>query len=270
MAFASSTTIATATGARTCAANMAATPSRPAPPVARSFRRIFSRASCSSGRASRPRRRTSGRWRSSRGGCSPTSSAARTAISASSSISPAASSRLLLPGERMRGSWRKVRFALNLSPRRAWRFLAFEAAWSLPLAAGLCAFGGLADFGWTDDPDLLLRLALVALVAPAFGEELLFRVLLLPPPGDPAKIRRILLSAALFVLWHPPQVWLFGAHWGEVVLNPYFLAAVAVMGVALARLYVGTGSIWPCVLLHWVTVVGWKAWFGAPSPWIAA
>jgi predicted Abi (CAAX) family protease len=169
----------------------------------------------------------------------------------------------------MRGSWRKVRFALNLPPRRAWRFLAFEAAWSLPLVAGLCAFGGLADFGWTDDPDLLLRLALVALVAPAFGEELLFRVLLLPPPGEPVPPGRLLLSAALFTLWHPPQALLFGPHWARVVLDPFFLAAVFVMGVALGRLYARSGSIWPCVILHWSAVVGWKALLGGPSPWIA-
>ena len=168
----------------------------------------------------------------------------------------------------MRDSWRKVRFALNLPPRRAWGVLAIEAAWSLPLAACLCAFGGLADFGWTDDPDLLLRLALVALVAPAFGEELLFRVLLLPPPGEPVPPARLLLSAALFTLWHPPQA-LFGPHWAQVVLDPFFLAAVFVLGIALGRLYARTGSIWPCVILHWISVVGWKALLGGPSPWIA-
>ena len=160
--------------------------------------------------------------------------------------------------------------ALRLPPRRAWRHLAIEAAWSVPLAALLCAAGGLIDFGWTDEPGLLLRLALVAIVAPAFGEELLFRVLLLPPPGEAVPTGRILLSAALFVLWHPPQAWLFGPHWAAVVLDPFFLAAVFVLGIALGRLYARTGSIWPCVLLHWTAVVAWKALFGAPSPWIGA
>ena len=166
-------------------------------------------------------------------------------------------------------AWVKVRAALRLPPHRAWRHLAVEAAWSLPLAALLCAAGGLAHFGLTDEPGLLLRLALVALVAPAFGEELMFRVLLLPPPGEPVPASRIALSAALFVLWHPPQALLFGPHWAAVVLNPGFLAAVAVLGVALARLYARTGSIWPCVILHWTAVVAWKALLGAPSPWLA-
>jgi membrane protease YdiL (CAAX protease family) len=103
--------------------------------------------------------------------------------------------------------------------------LGIEAAWSLPLALLLCWAGGLVRFGWTDDPQMLLRLALVALVAPALGEELLFRVLLLPPRGRPADWRHYTLSVALFVLWHLPQAWLFGPHWAVVVLNPCFLAA---------------------------------------------
>jgi predicted Abi (CAAX) family protease len=166
------------------------------------------------------------------------------------------------------GASAKVRAALGWPRLDAWRPLALEAAWSLPLAAALCGLGGLLDFGWTDDPALLLRLALVAFVAPAFGEELLFRVLLLPPPRQTVAPRRILLSAALFVLWHPPQALLFGPHWAAVVLDPFFLAAVFVLGIALGRLYARTGSIWPCVLLHWTSVVAWKALFGAPSPWI--
>ena len=166
-------------------------------------------------------------------------------------------------------AWSNILAGLRLPSRRRWRHLAIEAAWSLPLAALLCAAGGLADPGLTDEPGLLLRLALVALVAPAFGEELLFRVLLLPPPGAPVPASRIFLSAALFVLWHPPQALLFGAQWGVVVLNPGFLAAVAVAGVALSRLYARTGSIWPCVILHWTAVVAWKALLGGPSPWVA-
>ena len=148
-----------------------------------------------------------------------------------------------------------------------WWRLAIEAVWALPLAALLWAAGGLAHFGWTDDPALLVRLSLVALIAPAFGEELLFRVLLLPTP-ERVRVAHIAVSTALFTLWHPAQALLFGPHWAEVVLNPGFLGAVAVLGIALARLYARTGSIWPCVVLHWIAVVGWKALLGGPSPWI--
>ena len=172
-------------------------------------------------------------------------------------------------GATIRRSAGRLRSALALPPLRVWRYLAFEALWSLPLALLLCAAGGLATPGWTEDGNQLLRLAIVALIAPALGEELLFRVLLLPRPDEPAAPRRVLMSITLFVLWHPPQALLFGSQWAAVVLNPAFLVAVAVMGLALARLYRRTGSVWPCVLLHWSAVVGWKAFFGAPSPWIA-
>lgn len=162
----------------------------------------------------------------------------------------------------------RVERSLRLPGDDAWLCLAGEAAWSLPLAVLLCAAGGLVEPGWTEAPGQLVRLAAVAFVAPALGEELLFRAALLPPPGEPGFRRSLALSTALFVLWHPPQALLFGPHWGAVVLNPGFLAAVAVMGVALGRLYRRTGSVWPCVALHWLVVVGWKAFFGAPSPWI--
>ena len=161
----------------------------------------------------------------------------------------------------------KLRTAFALPPWRAWRWLALEAAWSLPIAGLFYSLGGLARFGWTDDPATLLRLSAIALIAPAFNEELLFRVLLLPPPGEPVPAGRVLASTGLFVLWHPPQALLFGPHWAAIVLNPGFLAAVAVLGVALCRLYARTGSIWPCVFLHWTAVVAWKAFLGGPSPW---
>lgn len=171
----------------------------------------------------------------------------------------------------MAGAAAKILAATTTIPDASgWRRLLMEAAWALPLAMLLCWAGGLMQFGWTDDPALLLRLALVALVAPAFGEELLFRVLLLPSAGQPVPAWRFTLPVLLFVLWHPPQVLLFGPAWGLVVLNPWFLAAVAVLGTVLTRLYRATGSIWPSVLLHWATVVGWKAFFGAPSPWTAS
>ena len=61
----------------------------------------------------------------------------------------------------------------------------------------------------------------------------------------------------------------FGPHWREVVLDPWFLASVAAFGVASARLYWNTGSLWPPVALHWMVVVAWKALLGGPSPWMA-
>jgi predicted Abi (CAAX) family protease len=161
----------------------------------------------------------------------------------------------------------KMRRAVRTIPdAAAWRRTALEAAWAIPALLLLGFAGGLLRLGPIEDPARLLRLAPVALVLPAFGEELLFRAAMLPPPGRPAPGWRLALPVALFVAWHPLQAPLFGPRWAAVVLDPWFLAATALLGIALTRIYRATGSIWPCVALHWVVVVGWKV-LGGPSPW---
>lgn len=164
---------------------------------------------------------------------------------------------------------RRLGRALRSRPdRRGWLRLATEAAWLIPVLLGLGFLGGLMNWQPRFDAQIM-RLAAVALIVPALGEELLFRAALLPRPGEGrSSFRPIVISMFLFVLWHPPQALLFGPHWAAVVLDPWFLACVAALGVASARLYLGTGSIWPSVLLHWFVVVAWKALLGGPSPWL--
>ena len=60
---------------------------------------------------------------------------------------------------------------------------------------------------------------------------------------------RAALALALFVLWHPAQVWLG-------------LLIAAALGLTCTLAWRMTGSIWPAVAIHWVTVVGWKAVLG--------
>lgn len=153
---------------------------------------------------------------------------------------------------------------------RDWSRFLREMAWVVPL---LLVFGHLGQLiAWRPALNAeLVRLALLALIVPALGEELFFRVALLPRPASPRfPVWPVALSTALFVLWHPAQALVFGPHWAEVVLNPWFLAAVAALGLALSRLYLATGSIWPSVALHWLVVVGWKLLLGGPSPWLEA
>lgn len=144
-----------------------------------------------------------------------------------------------------------------------------EAAWLLPMLLLFGFLGGLMHWRPVFDAQLL-RLAVVAIIVPALGEELLFRAALLPDPaGDGVPWPRVLASTLLFVLWHPAQALAFGPHWAAVVLDPWFLASVAATGVALSRLSLSTGSIWPPVALHWLIVVTWKALLGGPSPWVS-
>lgn len=162
------------------------------------------------------------------------------------------------------------RAVANVPDAKAWRRAALEAAWLIPLLILAGFAGGLMHWELTDRPGELLRLALVAIAAPAIGEELLFRAAVLPPPGQSCPPWRFVLALLLFIAWHPLQAPLFGQHWAAIVLDPWFLLAVTLLGIALTRLYLATGSIWPGVALHWAVVVGWKALLGGPSPWVAS
>lgn len=145
---------------------------------------------------------------------------------------------------------------------RGWGHAAIELGWALPLILLVAHFGGL--IGWHGDPDAstVAWLAASLFVAPALGEELLFRGLLIPRSGPRA--RWIAFSTILFVLWHPLQAVTIGPHWSGAFLDPWFLAVVAVLGIALGRIYAASGSLWPCVLAHWLVVFGWKALLGGP------
>lgn len=112
-----------------------------------------------------------------------------------------------------------------------------------------------------------VRLALVAILIPSLGEELLFRASLLPRPAPdlPLPIGRSILAVALFALWHPLQALFASDARAAIFTDPWFLCATAALGWACARLYWRSGSIWPAVLLHWLIVVGWKSLAGGPA-----
>ena len=142
-----------------------------------------------------------------------------------------------------------------------------ELVWLIPILVG-CVI--LSDrMGWDPTFDAsTLRLALVAIVIPSLGEELLFRVLLLPQPQPDAPIPKLHAGIALilFVLWHPLQALFATDERSATFLDPWFLIAVGALGFACTRAYWHSGSIWPPVLLHWLAVVGWKGLAGGPAP----
>jgi predicted Abi (CAAX) family protease len=115
-------------------------------------------------------------------------------------------------------------------------------------------------------PGPLLRLAAGLLLMPALGEELLFRVGLMPHPLERAVLVDLLgwglLSTGLFVLYHP----LAGASWypagREVFRDPRFLVPCTLLGIACALAYGISGSLGPPVLIHWVVVVLWLGVLG--------
>lgn len=101
----------------------------------------------------------------------------------------------------------------------------------------------------------------VLAVTPGLTEELVFRGLLLPHPQEVMPVRGRMLalvaSLAAFVLWHPvngrtPQP--AGRH---VFTDQRFLLQTAILGSACAIVYLRGGSIWPPVVMHWLTVTTW-------------
>jgi predicted Abi (CAAX) family protease len=158
----------------------------------------------------------------------------------------------------------RIQSALATFPTtQHWRRMGLELLWLAPVLAALGAAGGLVNPGAALDAAALAQVAAIAFFVPCLAEELVFRAALLPRPASPT---RCALAIAAFVLWHPLQVLWFGDDWADVVLNPWFLAAVAALGVATTRLYLATSSVWPAVVVHWLAVVAWKA-LGGASPW---
>ncbi|MCK6474265.1 MAG: CPBP family glutamic-type intramembrane protease [Planctomycetes bacterium] len=146
-------------------------------------------------------------------------------------------------------------------------FAAF-AALALPIGFA----GGLLHFEVTDiGAARILRLAAIAFFFPALFEETLFRVLPLPGKDEPsapacscAWWAWAAASLIAFVAMHPLNAWLLRPAARLVFYDPVFLVCTALMGAACTGAYARTGSIWPPVTLHWLTVVLWKALFAGP------
>lgn len=149
---------------------------------------------------------------------------------------------------------------------RGWRdTVLLLAVWS----AAALLIGGTAGFlrwGWSDaPPGQLVSFAAVALVAPCLAEELLFRVLLVPHRQEgpnPLWWCHAALALALFVAWHPLNGWLLKVTARSVFFDPAFLALAALLGLVCTLAYRRTGSVWPPVAVHWLTLMVWKVGLG--------
>lgn len=162
-------------------------------------------------------------------------------------------------------AWRRIDAALRTWPNRAgWSFSVSAGLFGLALIGLIARAGGLAHFQPVPVGMAWLRIALIVIVLPSLGEELIFRALLVPQPDQVFPLWRAIATIALFVAWHPFQALTFGPPWSALFLAPSFLAAVFVLGATLTAIYRKTGSIWPCVAVHWFLVASWKLLFGGP------
>lgn len=136
--------------------------------------------------------------------------------------------------------------------------LGLYAAWALPWGVR----SGFLRRRWRPSPPRpLLRQAAALLWMPSLVEELLFRVVPLPRPGEAmaaaALLGWALLALVAFVAYHP----LAGRLWypaGRTLFeDPRFLGLCTGLGVVCTLAYVVTGSLVAPVLLHWLVVLVW-------------
>lgn len=107
----------------------------------------------------------------------------------------------------------------------------------------------------------LFSQALLLLLSPALIEELIFRVMLLPNPLNGPSPSAVLgwagLSLGAFVLYHPLAGRLWYPAGRHLFDDPRFLSQATLLGLACTIAYLGTGSLWPPLLIHWLAVVVW-------------
>ncbi|MBP2160874.1 MULTISPECIES: type II CAAX prenyl endopeptidase Rce1 family protein [Asticcacaulis] len=110
-----------------------------------------------------------------------------------------------------------------------------------------------------------MRFATILLV-PAVTEELIFRGLLTPTRGESGHDPWWLLAGwAAFVVWHLVEALTFLPGAAYLFLRLDFLVCAGLLGAACALMRYRTGSLWPAVLLHGVTVFIWQTALGGPG-----
>jgi len=135
----------------------------------------------------------------------------------------------------------------------------------IALAVGLC-LGHFRIELCKDSPARLLGFAAIALLVPCLTEELFFRAMLLPQPSQIASagpgLARLFVALALFVAWHPVNGLFLKTDARQTFLDPVFLLLATLLGGCSTFVYLRTASIWPPTLIHWVSLVCWKAFLG--------
>jgi uncharacterized protein len=161
---------------------------------------------------------------------------------------------------------KRIKTGLTTWPdRRAWVvslwvFAIYAAlAWGIGFGTGLYRFEPQLDAN-------ILRVSIIAFFVPAIGEEVFFRGVLVPSKAETAgALRHMVLAIAVFLAWHPLNAWLFSPDVLPLFSDWRFLTVTALLGIACTYLWRVTRSLWPSIFLHWLAVVVWKAFLGAPT-----
>jgi membrane protease YdiL (CAAX protease family) len=124
------------------------------------------------------------------------------------------------------------------------------------LVAWLSGLAGFDTGGWSASGGLvfLATMGVLQSLLGATGEELGWRGLLVPELAKVTNFRgTALISGAIWAVWHMPLIIFAGYHGAGTPLL-YSIACFAIMvvglGTLMAWLRLGSGSVWPCALLH--------------------
>lgn len=171
----------------------------------------------------------------------------------------------------IRSRWRSIVRALRELPRLSdWRRLSFLYLLYLVVALSIgFATGFLVPSRAPLSTLFRLALPLLLLIKPAFLEEVVFRGALLPHPREGwtrgATWSVLVVSLVAFVGMHPLAAMLYRHSVLDLFTDPRFLALALTLGAACSGAYLLTGSLWPAILLHWVSVTAWIEFLGGAA-----
>jgi predicted Abi (CAAX) family protease len=167
--------------------------------------------------------------------------------------------------------WQDLREALTTIPdARSWRICALVYCLFLLCAAPIGVLSGLLRPG---SPQLstgeMLGGSLLLFVHPALFEELVFRGLLLPRRAESMGRGRLVVVAGTallaYVASHPVNAILLRPDALILFESPAYLVLTALLGLTCTATYLMSRSIWPPVLVHWLTVIVWIWFFGGQA-----
>lgn len=138
------------------------------------------------------------------------------------------------------------------------------------LAVTIYLWAELGQWSPTPEPPLSIVLRSIGFFfLPALAEELVWRWTLVPPGCvgrfDLRSMKWIFVTSLIFTAAHPVAGYFFVPHVRDYFLQPAFLAIVFLLGLTCGTSYVWSKSIWPPVLIHWITVLAWKFLLDGPK-----
>lgn len=163
---------------------------------------------------------------------------------------------------------RRILAAIVFLPRpQDWQFfgIAVVVYGAIAMTLGF-KFGLLQWQWWGQSLGGSMKSILDLFFLPALGEELVFRVMLLPYPTELnlfwPTLGAMLLSLVLFLLYHPLNALLFYPRGRNVFFQPIFLGLTGLLAVATTAIYWHSGSLWLIAIFHWLVVVTWLMLLG--------